>query len=109
MNFLVLCFTLVFSFTNCSLFRSLYGHQNESLQRDYDPLEEPHFYTKYLDKLDFEGARSNGLVNLNSELFDGGRASKTVSFNSYSGFYTVNKECNSNLYTWFFKNKVIVV
>ena len=106
----LLCLTLVFSFINGSLF-SLYASLNEKYQRDYkfDKLKEAHYFTKHLDNLDFESARSNGLVNLNSELFDAEKASAAGNFVSYAGYFTVNKECNSNLYTWFFKNKVIFV
>ena len=107
----LLCLTLVFSFIDCSVFRKLYESQNEKYQRDYtlDELKEPHFYTKHLDNFDLKSARSNALVNLNSELFNAEKDSKADNFVSYAGYFTVNKECNSNLYTWFFKNKVIFV
>ena len=106
MNFLaLLCLILAISLNNCSSFGS---RQNEKLQRGYK-LDRSHFFTKYLDNHDIEGARSNDLVNLTSELFVAGRAFNPDFITSYLGYYTVNKECNSNLYSWFFKNKVIVV
>ena len=105
----LLCLTLVFTSTSCSLFRSFYTrHQNEKYQRDYEfnQLKEPHYFTEYLEKNDLEGARSNGLVRLHDE---NELDAQFANFDAYAGYFNVNKECNSNLYTWFFKNRVIIL
>lgn len=102
----LLCLT-VFSSANCSLFRSFYTrHQVEKYQTDYelDELKEAHYFTEHLENNDLKAARFNGLVNLDDELQ--GSSVFANNFRSYAGYFTVNKECNSNLYAWFFKNMV---
>lgn len=110
----LLCLTLVFSYTSCSLFRTIYtGNSNVKYQRDFklDDLKEAHYFTDYLDRSDLEGARSNGLVDLSNEVVSELTNSSTLKTNfvSYAGYFTVNKQCGSNLYSWFFKNKVISI
>jgi len=101
----LLCLTLVFSYTSCSLFSSYARVYNQRIQRDYeyDLLKEPHYFTKHIENGDFESAKSLGLVDLNSEMFS--TLANPTNFVSYAGYFNVNKDCNSNLYTWFFKNK----
>lgn len=105
----VLCLALVLGSAAGSSFLNLYAqHQNSNQkhQRDYtlDELKNAHYFSEYLEKNDLEGARTNGLVNLESEKILGSKA--THDFKSYAGYFTVDKQCNSNLYTWFFQNKV---
>jgi len=100
----LLCLTVLLSSASCSLFSRYARIHNEKLQRDYqiDNLKEPHYFSSYLDQGDLAGARSNGLVDLSSE-FDVGLTG-SLPLQSFSGYFNVNKKCNSNLFTWFFKN-----
>lgn len=105
----VLCLALVLGPASGSMFKSLYDqHQNTNgrHQRDYklDELKDPHYFSTYLANNDLEGARSNGRVDLESDEVLGVKGAGD--FTSYAGYFNVNKACNSNLYTWFFQNKV---
>lgn len=104
-----LCLALVLGSASGSLFKNLYDqHQtpDQRYQRDYklDELKEPHYFTKYLEKNDLEGARSNGRIDLESDEVLGVKGAGD--FTSFAGYFNVNKACNSNMYAWFFQNKV---
>lgn len=78
--------------------------QNQTPDDKLEELKEPHYFTSYLDKNDLEGARLEGRVDLEREGVLGVKGAGD--FTSYAGFFNVNKDCNSNLYSWFFQNKV---
>ena len=106
---IVLCLALVLGSASGSVFRTLYAnHQNSNQrhQRDFtlDELKNAHYFTKHLEASGPEAARRHGLVNMESDEVLGVKAAGD--FTSYAGYFTVNKACNSNLYTWFFQNKV---
>ena len=63
-------------------------------QSSEDPGE-PLFLTPYLETNQIDLARNLSQVHLQSE----------YSYLSYSGYLTVNKTCNSNLFFWFFPAK----
>jgi len=95
---LALCLTVLLSSASCSLFSMYARDRNNKIQRDFafDELKEAHYFTKYIDNHDLKSARQNGLVDFGVD---------SGNFESYAGYFTVNKLCNSNLYAWFFKNK----
>lgn len=56
-------------------------------------FDQPLFLTPYIDKGDVETGRSLSIV---------GPMPNAPTVKSYSGFFTVSKEYNSNIFFWFF-------
>ena len=89
---------LFYSTTNTNAFDSLrrrLGSVPQTLFRSDDDPGEPLFLTPYLEKGQIDLARHLSEVHLQPE----------YSYLSYSGYLTVNKTCNSNLFFWFFPSQ----
>lgn len=83
--------TILFSFTLILFNVSKCDSQNENSVNDQQPL----LLTPYIEKNKIEEGRNLSLVS-----------GLSVNVTSYSGFLTVNKKYNSNLFFWFFPASV---